>query len=582
MELWTREGSHHHTTTMATLEMWLQAAATSLPPFVPTDGPEVNVSNIAIFNKTCHNDLQYMDFSEYEYNYRKETWITITWREVIKIMAYVIVFLVSLVGNLLVILVVYYNNHMRTTTNQYLVNLALADLLVTVICMWVHIVRHLSYPHYVLPALVCKLDGFVQATSLLASVLTLTVISVGRFVAVMFPLHARTSPDRARRVIAAVWISSALLSCPTLFYRQLFSVKWKNFTTYQCEEFWPTDGHFDPLLSKCVITYDPKKHFYIFLTIAVYFLPVGIMFINYSLVVWRLWMTKLPGEQSLPARNTATRAKRKVVKMVSVVLLVFVLCWTPLQTIILYISFVHEQSSLPEWFSVLEFSAYFVAYSNSALNPIIYCGFNANFRQGLMSLLTCRHSASSRMYHQRNWRGMTGGTRETTVGCSGPEPAVVLEFSSFKRNRTCQKGSMSCQSGRAITTGSTRDLPHNHLTDIIPDKTCKNWNGEGKLEVKNHLTQVCSSISAPAIYTNECVLHTSDPAGLSVVQGKKGGKLSTRTSNSSSSSRSSKVCGCCVLHSSKKANSTVTHDNEIYELNDLHENISNNTKEEIL
>ncbi|XP_069172812.1 uncharacterized protein [Procambarus clarkii] len=45
----------------------------------------VNVSNIAIFNKTCHNDLQYMDFSEYEYNYRKETWITITWREVIKV-----------------------------------------------------------------------------------------------------------------------------------------------------------------------------------------------------------------------------------------------------------------------------------------------------------------------------------------------------------------------------------------------------------------------------------------------------------------------------------------------------------------
>ncbi|KAG7161987.1 Orexin receptor type 1-like 2 [Homarus americanus] len=41
-----------------------------------------------------------------------------------QIVAYVIVFMVSLVGNLLVILVVYYNVHMRSSTNQYLVNLA--------------------------------------------------------------------------------------------------------------------------------------------------------------------------------------------------------------------------------------------------------------------------------------------------------------------------------------------------------------------------------------------------------------------------------------------------------------------------
>lgn len=89
--------------------------------------------------------------------------------------AYVVVFLVSLAGNLLVIVVVYYNAHMRTSTNQYLVNLAVADLLVTLVCMWVHIVRHLSHPNYVLPAIVCKLDGFVQGTCSM-SVLTTDII----------------------------------------------------------------------------------------------------------------------------------------------------------------------------------------------------------------------------------------------------------------------------------------------------------------------------------------------------------------------------------------------------------------------
>ncbi|KAG0713724.1 Neuropeptide FF receptor 1 [Chionoecetes opilio] len=104
------------------------------------------------------------NLSQYEYPYRINTWVPITGRELLKIAAYLIVFLVSLVGNLLVILVVCYNRHMRTSTNQYLVNLAAADLLVTLVCMWVHIVRHLSYPHYVLSAEVCKLDGFVQDT----------------------------------------------------------------------------------------------------------------------------------------------------------------------------------------------------------------------------------------------------------------------------------------------------------------------------------------------------------------------------------------------------------------------------------
>ena len=35
-----------------------------------------------------------------------------------------------------------------------------------------------------------------------------------------------------------------------------------------------------------------------------------------------------------------------------------------------------------DWYFVLEFLAYTLAFSNSALNPIIYAGFNENFRSG--------------------------------------------------------------------------------------------------------------------------------------------------------------------------------------------------------
>ncbi|XP_050718123.1 QRFP-like peptide receptor isoform X1 [Eriocheir sinensis] len=538
-------------------------ATTSLPSLAYS--PMEELVNQSYY--PCHQDPRITtNFSQYEYTYRIKTWVPFTWREVLKVLAYLVVFLVSLIGNLLVILVVCYNRHMRTSTNQYLVNLAAADLLVTLVCMWVHIVRHLSHPHYVLPALVCKLDGFVQTTTLLASVLTLTVISVGRFVAVMFPLHARTSPDRANRVIATVWVASAVLACPTLFYRELYSIEWANFTTWQCDEFFPTEKEFVEGVG-CVVTYDAKQLFYTILNIALYFLPVAIMIINYSLVVWTLWGAKQPGEHhSVATRNMATRAKKRVVKMVTVVLVVFVICWTPLQTLILYTSF-SQEDNLQEWFSTLEFAAYFVAYSNSALNPIIYCGFNASFRQGLVALLTCRHATTGRIYHRRQRLGLTGGTRDTTVG---PEPAVLLELSSLRRNRVNHRCSLTpSHSGRLVVTGSNRDQRHNDLCDPGHDNGCK----------------VCDSIAAsplhpgPALHHHH-LLNKSDFS----LGGQNGGKLSTQASSSSGDSVGRDgVCGCCRRHGRKRSRLPLYNENDIYNVNHLPEGLSaKDAKEDIV
>ncbi|XP_045126915.1 QRFP-like peptide receptor isoform X1 [Portunus trituberculatus] len=525
--------------------------------------PPTHPENLSSVYECSQDSGLTANLSQFEYPYRMKTWVPITWREILKVATYLIVFLVSLVGNLLVMLVVCYNRHMRSSTNQYLVNLAAADLLVTLVCMWVHIVRHLSYPHYVLPAYVCKLDGFVQTTTLLASVLTLTVISVGRFVAVMFPLHARTSPDRANRVIAAVWIASALIACPILFYRKLYSIQWANFTTWQCDEFFPTEKEYVEDEGRCEVIYDAKNLFYTILIIALFFLPVAIMIINYSLVVWTLWGAKQPGEQqSAATRNMATKAKKRVVKMVTVVLLVFVICWTPLLTLILFS--LNHQGHLPEWFSSLEFAAYFIAYSNSALNPIIYCGFNTSFRQGLVALLSCRHAATGRIYHRRHWMGMTGGTRDTTMGCSGPEPAVLLELSSLRRNRVTQRSSLTpSHSGRHLFSGSSKELRAATHCDAAHDHGCKVCDGMG---------------SAPLHTTTGIHLLKSDAS----LGGQNGSKLSTRASSSSGDSVGRGICGCCRRHGKRRSRLPLYHENEIYEVNDLPEGLAVKGKEEIV
>lgn len=80
---------------------------------------------------------------------------------VVKTVMYIPVIAMAIVGNILVILVVARNKRMRTTTNYYIVNLAVADCLVALSCTWVHLLDDLT-PGWVLGAFFCKFDTFAQ------------------------------------------------------------------------------------------------------------------------------------------------------------------------------------------------------------------------------------------------------------------------------------------------------------------------------------------------------------------------------------------------------------------------------------
>lgn len=46
----------------------------------------------------------------------------------------------------------------------------------------------------------------------------------------------------------------------------------------------------------------------------------------------------------------------------------------------------YRRHQLSPWFYHFQFVALFVAYGNSAVNPIIYAGFNDNFKKGKLSI----------------------------------------------------------------------------------------------------------------------------------------------------------------------------------------------------
>ena len=80
----------------------------------------------------------------------------------IKVTLGIIVELVAIIGNILVITIVVRFKRMRTTTNFYLVNLAVSDLLVVAMPVWVLVVDSLT-EFWVFGSFLCKFNPFLQS-----------------------------------------------------------------------------------------------------------------------------------------------------------------------------------------------------------------------------------------------------------------------------------------------------------------------------------------------------------------------------------------------------------------------------------
>lgn len=78
---------------------------------------------------------------------------------VVYCVAYLIVFIVGLVGNCFVIAVVYRSPRMRTVTNFFIVNLAVADILVIVFCLPATLMSNIFVRKYFVFTYACYLES---------------------------------------------------------------------------------------------------------------------------------------------------------------------------------------------------------------------------------------------------------------------------------------------------------------------------------------------------------------------------------------------------------------------------------------
>ncbi|XP_068230519.1 uncharacterized protein [Palaemon carinicauda] len=242
----------------------------------------VNSSHVGTYG--CNTDLL-SNFTTSE-----STASSLTANEWTRIVAFSIIFVVGVVGNVLVVVTLLHHRNLRTVTNVFLLNLAVSDLLLGVFCMPFTLVGSLLQD-FVFGSLMCRLIPYMQAVSVSVSVWTLVAISLERFYAICEPLRSRRwqTPSHSYRVIAVVWAASLVFMMPIAVLSTLMPVR-RDPGRHKCREVWPS--------------LTTERTFNIIITMTLLLVPLIVMAAAYIRVVRALWLgVKIQRSKNSPNEN---------------------------------------------------------------------------------------------------------------------------------------------------------------------------------------------------------------------------------------------------------------------------------------
>ncbi|XP_023138129.1 alpha-1D adrenergic receptor [Amphiprion ocellaris] len=334
--------------------------------------------------------------------------------------------LVAIVGNILVILSVVCNKHLQTVTNFFIVNLAMADLLLSIIVLPFSASLEVL-GCWVFGRVFCNIWAAVDVLCCTASILSLCIISVDRYIGVKYCLKYPTimTERKAVAILLLVWVSSTVISVGPL-------LGWK--------EPPPVDD------SICSITEEPG--YALFSSLFSFYLPLMVILIMYfrvyvvarrttkSLeagvkrerdksveVVLRIHCRSVledarpsssknnknnPLRSSLSVRLMKFSREKKAAKTLAIVVGMFILCWLPFFFFLPMGSFFPALKPSETVFKVI----FWLGYFNSCINPIIYPCSSKEFQRAFTRLLRCQCHKKRRVlrrFYDQRWRSAVKG-----------------------------------------------------------------------------------------------------------------------------------------------------------------------------
>lgn len=307
----------------------------------------------------------FLNFTRGNFIQEEESSNVQTYMKALKLSLYAFIFLVSATGNVLVCIIVLKRRRMKTVTNYFILNLAFADLTLTLICIPFDIpVQEMNY-QWPYGSFMCRILYPLQTMSLFASVFTLTAVSLTRYWAILYPLRRQLTTTSAKLLIAIIWILSVIPVSPYIRVSRI------NETTGECDEHWDEPRN--------------RKIYTVALFIAQYAVPLAIIAAAYISIGRELGKKTSDGLENKFLQNAKNEEASKVIRMLVAVTILFAVCVLPTNIMWLWLDFGNAEQQFPPFWELVAFCN-ILTFANSAANPVCYTITNANYRKEFLRI----------------------------------------------------------------------------------------------------------------------------------------------------------------------------------------------------
>ncbi|CAD5235763.1 unnamed protein product [Bursaphelenchus xylophilus] len=287
---------------------------------------------------------------------------------------YVLIITLGVLGNGLVILSVIRHKSLQSVRNLFIVSLSCSDIVASLVSGSVTPISAFT-KIWLFGETLCKFVPLIQGSSLCFSTLTLTAISIDRFILIIYPTKRSIQTKHALRMIALNCLIATSISLPMVFKQKL--VDYGDFCGQFCTEDWKEDTFARSAYGTMVFILQFVVPFVI---ITFCYMMISIRLGQGILVKDRNTDQQQLTQQQSEQRKTALKRRLRTNRMLIAMVAVFLLCWTPA----VLFNFLRDYQWLPNVVARQEYLfgviTHCISMSSTVWNPILYTMLNEQFR----------------------------------------------------------------------------------------------------------------------------------------------------------------------------------------------------------
>ncbi|XP_030638773.1 trace amine-associated receptor 4-like [Chanos chanos] len=281
--------------------------------------------------------------------------------------------LMTVCGNLLVIISISHFRQLHSPTNVIILSLAMVDCSLGCIIMPFSMVRSVEGCWY-LGKHFCKVHSSLDMMISSTSIMHLCLVSVDRYWAICQPLQYRTKVTTFKVIlcIGIIWLFSFIFSFGVVFSEAVSA---------------GLDSLVHPCVGSCALICN--KQWGVTASLVTFFIPAAIMISLYFKILHvarkhaRVMNDRLAKVTCHELKNqTSEQRERKAAKTLAIVMGVFLLCWLPFFITTVMDPFINFMTPVNVFDSLVWFG-----YFNSTCNPVIYAFFYPHFRKAFKIVL---------------------------------------------------------------------------------------------------------------------------------------------------------------------------------------------------